>query len=538
MVRTDSKMRILTINKAFSKITGYSSQEAVGQKINILSSARQDPIFYEEMWSSINDSGFWSGEIWDRRKNGDVYPELLTIDSIYCEDKELVGFIGVFADISHLKKEPSNLGYLAHHDPLTGLANRLLLSARLEKSLELVKRNNAKTAVLFIDLDAFKPVNDSLGHSVGDAVLVEVASRLSNVVRQTDTITRWGGDEFVVVLDEVNAGKNAAIVANNIIAALSSKPFGVEPQTIYIGCSIGISIYPDDAESGEALICNADTAMYQAKSAGGNQVCFYKQKMTEDALYQLHLAGDLRQALANDQLTIHYQPQYCVKSGRLLSTEALIRWQHPENGMIPPDKFIPIAEETGLIIPIGTWVIETACRQAYKWMRKGTSIPVAVNVSAKQLIDCNFCNIIQTILGDTGLPSHLLEIEITESLLIDNIENSISTFKSLSELGVNIAIDDFGTGFSSLSYLTQLSPKKLKIDRSFLKDVFSKKENMRLIESIIALGHSLGLKVVSEGVETVEQLNYLKEINCDFVQGYLLGKPVNANDLEAQLHKL
>jgi len=537
MLKTDSEMRIIAVNGAFSKITGYSSVEAIGRTPSLLSSGRQDPAFYEEMRGRISGEGFWSGEIWNRRKNGDVYPELLTIDRVSSEDNNTVAFIGVFADISHLKDCSSDLGYLAHHDPLTGLANRLLLSARLEKSLELVKRNDAKAAVLFIDLDAFKPVNDSFGHSTGDAVLVEVASRLSSVVRQTDTITRWGGDEFVVVLDEINADKNAATVANSIIAALSDKPFGAEQQTIYLGCSIGISIFPDDAEDSEALIRNADTAMYQAKSAGGSQVCFYKQKMTEDAQYQLRLASELRQALANEQLALHYQPQYCVKSGELLGVEALIRWQHPEKGMISPDQFIPIAEETGLIIPIGTWVLETACRQAYKWMEKGTPIPVAVNVSAKQLTDCNFCSIVESILDSIGLPPHLLEIELTESLLIDDIENSIHTFKALSEQGINLAIDDFGTGFSSLSYLTQLPAKKLKVDRAFLKDIFSKKVDKCLINSIVALGHSLGLKVVSEGVETVEQLNYLKEINCDLAQGYLLGKPVEADRLEIRLHK-
>jgi diguanylate cyclase (GGDEF)-like protein/PAS domain S-box-containing protein len=322
MLRTDSKMRIITVNDAFTKITGYSSDEAVGQTPNMLSSGKQDPTFYEEMWHSIESSGFWSGEIWNRRKSGDIYPELLTIDSISSKGDGLSGFIGIFADISHLKNNSGDLGYLAHHDPLTGLANRLLLSARLEKSLELVKRNNARAAVLFIDLDTFKPVNDSLGHPVGDAVLVEVANRLSSVVRQTDTITRWGGDEFIVVLDEINNNENAAIVANNIIDTLKNQPFSINQQSLYLGCSIGISIFPDDGVNGEELIRNADIAMYQAKNGGGNQLCFYKQEMTEAAQERLQIAGELRSALINKQFELYYQPQYCIKSGKLLGVEA------------------------------------------------------------------------------------------------------------------------------------------------------------------------------------------------------------------------
>ncbi len=538
MVRADYKMRITAVNDAFTRITGYSSSEALGQTPRMLSSGKQDPAFYAQMWASIENDGFWSGEIWNRRKNGDIYPELLTIDSITYKGDEHSGFIGVFADISHLKNGSSDLGYLAHHDPLTGLSNRLLLSARLEKSLELVKRNQAKTAVLFIDLDAFKPVNDSLGHTIGDSILIEVANRLSGVVRQADTITRWGGDEFVVVLDVVNSAKNAATVADNIVEALRAEPYIVGDRSVYLGCSVGISIFPEDGGSGEVLVRNADTAMYQAKNLGGNQFCFYKQEMTEAVQDRLLLAGELRGALEANQLELHYQPQYCVRTGKMLGVESLIRWQHPEKGMIPPDQFISIAEETGLIIPIGTWVIETACQQARKWMDTGSLITIAVNVSAKQLTDRNFCNIVETILSETKLPPHLLEIELTESLLIEDIEKSIHIFKSLSGLGINLAIDDFGTGFSSLSYLTQLPVKKLKIDRSFLRKIFSKKADRKLINSIIALGHSLDLKVVTEGVETVEQLNYLRENNCDLAQGYLLSRPVKANNLIIQSYDI
>ncbi|MBL4575391.1 MAG: EAL domain-containing protein [Opitutaceae bacterium] len=534
MLKADHNMKITAINDAFSNITGYSSEDMIGRTPNILSSGRHDAAFYKRMWRSINCRGYWSGEVWNKRKNGEIYPELLTIDSIKNEEDETKGYIGIFADISSQEKDPIDLGYLAHHDPLTGLSNRLLLKTRFKKFLDLVKRNNAKTAVLFIDLDAFKPINDTLGHSAGDSILVEVAERLSSVVRKTDTITRWGGDEFVIVLDVINKNESPAIVAEKIIGALKKQPFIVDEKNLYLSCSIGISVYPNDADNGEALVRKADIAMYQAKSLGGSQYSFYKDEMTETIKNQHNMLGDLRNALEKNQLELYYQPQYSIKTGEMSSVEALIRWHHPENGMIPPDQFIPVAEAKGLIIPIGTWVLRTACQQALKWMKRGTPLVVAINVSAKQLIDNNFSKIVEMVLNETGLPSYLLEIELTESLLIEDIETSIHTFQQLSSLGVNLAIDDFGTGFSSLSYLTQLPVKKLKIDRAFLKNIFSKKADRKLINGIVALGHSLGLNIVAEGIETLAQLGFLRDIGCDLAQGYLLNRPLKADDLVIQ----
>ncbi len=530
MMRTDQNMKILLVNKAFTQVTGFSSEEVIGKTPSILSSGIQNPEFYQKMWQSINEKGYWCGEIWNRRKNGEIFPEILSISAISQGNK--TSFIGIFTDISHIKNNSDEPHYLAHHDPLTGLANRLLLSARLEKTLTINKRRRKKSAVLFIDLDNFKPINDSFGHGVGDTLLIEVAHRLINSVRESDTICRWGGDEFVIILENIASEKNAAMLAESIIKQIEERSFIIQGHTLYISCSIGIAMCPTDGSICEQIIQHADTAMYQAKGSGGGSYCFYKQEMTKAVQKQLQIVNDLREALQNNQFILYYQPQFDIQTGKIMGVEALIRWHHPEKGMIAPDQFIPIAEETGLIQPIGTWVINEACRQAKKWLDNNISLSVAINISARQLLDNNFINIIKAALSDNHLPPYSLEIELTETLLLKDIDYACHVLQQLSLLGIKLALDDFGTSFSSLSYLTRLPVTKLKIDRSFLSHFPSRREDRRLINSIIAMGHSLDLLIVSEGVETDEQLQYLHKAGCDIAQGYLLGKPAPASELK------
>lgn len=528
MIRTDRNMKIILVNPAFTQITGFSSQEVIGQTPAILSSGLQDPEFYQTMQQSLKTKGYWCGEIWNRRKNGEIYPEILSISTIKNDD--IIGYIGIFTDISHLKNRSDETRYLAHHDPLTGLANRLLFNTRLEKTLNKEQANNS--AVLFIDLDHFKPINDSLGHTAGDTILIEVARRLTRTVRETDTICRWGGDEFVVILNNVSSKQNIALIAKNIIKNIAEHPFVVQHQSLYISCSIGIAQCPHDGRLSENVIQHADTAMYQAKDAGGGTFCFYKEEMTTIVQDQLLLVNNLRIALQNNQFKLYYQPQFHIPSGKIVGVEALIRWHHPQKGLIPPDQFIPLAEESGLIVPIGTWVINEACQQAKKWQLNNTPIIVAINISAQQLFDKHFIGTIKTALSNHQLSPQLIEIELTETLLLKDINHACKVLQQLSSLGIKLVLDDFGTGFSSLSYLTRLPVTKLKIDRSFLNQFPNKRDDRRLIKSIIAMGHALNLQIVSEGVETNEQLKHLAKADCDIAQGYLLGKPVPPADLE------
>jgi len=533
MMKADLDLKIVQVNRAFSHITGYSADDVIDKRPDILSSGKQDSAFYKQMWESINTSGYWSGEMWNKRKDGSIYPEFLTINSITDGNDIKCGYIAIFSDISTIKKQGLSMGYLAHHDPLTGLPNRFFLGTSLENAVERAVRNKTNIAVLFIDLDLFKPVNDTLGHEIGDIVLQKVAKRITTNLRESDTVTRWGGDEYIVVLEGNDSANSTSFVASNLLKALK-KPFYVNDNEIHISSSIGISTLTDviSESPSSALIRNADTAMYQAKKLGGNQFYYYDEKITRAIQQQAYLEIELRSALENNEFELHYQTKFSTKNKTINGVEALIRWQHPIKGSIPPNQFIPIAEKTGLIIPIGEWVIKTACEQASQWQQQGLPTQVAVNISALQLNSGNLHRDIASILDKTGLPPNLLEIELTESLLIQNVSTAVKLLEKINQLGVSIAIDDFGTGFSSLSYLTLFPVNKLKIDRSFVQKMHEHTTDIRLIKAIIALAHSIDLTVVAEGVETVEQFNYLKKINCDSVQGFLLAKPVPWNELQ------
>ena len=532
IVITDSEPRIVSVNNAFTDITGYSEEEVIGKNPSILQSGRQDKKFYQEMWQSIKNDKCWRGEIQNRRKNGEVFTELLSINSFKGEHDNVIQYIGVFTDISNIKETEHKLEYLAHHDPLTDLPNRLLCNARMEHELQTAKRHEHLVAVMFLDLDMFKNINDSLGHALGDKLLQKVTARLSGHLRDEDTIARLGGDEFVLIIGALSSRQDVEHFAGNIIE-LFSNPFVINEHEIFIGASIGISMFPADGDDVDSLLRNADAAMYKAKEKGRNTYQFYTAELTNNAFERLSMETYLRHALENNELVLHYQPQYSLATGQMIAVEALIRWQHPEQGLIYPDRFISVAEETGLIVPIGEWVIEAACSQLVKWQQAGcTQLRMAVNLSARQFWKPGLAMMVKDILTKTGVEASRLDLELTESIIMRDTKITEDTLNEFHDMGVELSIDDFGTGYSSLSYLKRFPIDRLKIDRSFVLDIEVVKNGDDMVNSIIALGHSMGLKVLAEGVETEDQLNYLMEHGCDEVQGYFYSRPVPADELE------
>ena len=528
---TDPEPRIVSINNAFSEITGYKKNEVIGKNPSILQSGRQDAEFYKKMWLSIERDGHWHGEIQNRRKDGDIYTELLSINSFKGKDDNVLQYIGVFTDISNIKETEEKLEYLAHHDPLTDLPNRLLCTMRMEHELQLAKRHERLVAVMFLDLDMFKNINDSLGHVLGDNLLREVTKRLKEHLRDEDTIARQGGDEFVLIMGNLPHRDDVERLAANIVN-LFLRPFVIEDHEIFIGASIGVSVFPTDAGDSESLLRNADAAMYKAKEKGRNNYQFYTDDLTRDAYERLSMETYLRRALEKNELVIHYQPQYSLASGKMIAVEALLRWQHPELGLIYPDRFIYIAEETGLIVPMGEWIIEEACTQLRKWQLAGCHpLRMAVNLSARQFWKPGLAKVVNKILEKTGVEACQLDLELTESIIMRDTKITEDTLNEFHNMGVELSIDDFGTGYSSLSYLKRFPITRLKIDRSFVNDIAIEKNGDDMINSIIAMGHCMGLLVLAEGVETEAQLNYLKEHGCDEVQGYYYSKPVPADDL-------
>ncbi len=535
IIITDKDSRIISVNPAFTEITGYSEAEAIGKTPRILKSQRHDREFYAEMWTQVVASGRWQGELWDRKKGGEVFPSWTTISAVLNEDDQVTNYVGMFSDISSIKQSEDKLDFLAYHDPLTNLPNRLLFYDRLDHALRVAKRNNTMLGVLFIDLDRFKNINDSLGHSVGDRLLEQMAIRLQDAVRQEDTVARLGGDEFVVLIEGINHARDVVSLANKLLSAFNDS-FALDGHTLFVTTSIGASIYPQDGSNSETLIRNADTAMYRAKEMGRNNCYLYSSELTEQAMERLTLECALRNAIHRDEFEINYHPQFELTSNRLLGVEALIRWNHPELGQIMPDRFIPVAEESGLIVEIGLWVLKTACEQMQAWQQQGLAINViAVNVSSMQFQRGDIVDTVASLLSASGLPPHYLELEITESIILKRPEYAIDALHKLKQLGVSISIDDFGTGYSSLSQLKRLPVDKLKIDQSFVQDIPNDKDDEAIACAVIALGQSMNLKVIAEGVETVAQREFLISQGCNEGQGYLLSRPVSAARIEEQL---
>ncbi|BAE52133.1 EAL domain-containing protein [Paramagnetospirillum magneticum] len=523
---TDSSGNIITVNDSFCRITGYSHQEVIGKNPRFLQSGKHGKDFYDAMWRSLIEQGCWQGEIFNRRKNGEIYPEWLTVNSVRDENGSVVNYVAIFSDISAIKSSQRRIEFLATHDELTGIPNRSLLMDRLKHAVAQAKRQKTKLAVLFIDLDNFKVINDSLGHDVGDQLLKQATERLKHCVRDSDTLARLGGDEFVAVLTDVSLEKVNSVAAR--IVDFLGASFSINDKSLFVSASIGISVFPDDGQDSLTLLKHADTAMYRAKERGRNQYQFFADEMKVIALQRLTLETGLRLALETKSFRMCYQPQVDIHTGEVVGAEALLRWRDPTLGEVSPAHFIPIAESCGLIGAIGETVFTMVLEQIAYWREKGLTVPrIAINVSAHQLRDAGFAAKVGSWLDSSGISSELIGIELTESALMERIDMVKEMLTSFDGMGMKVSIDDFGTGYSSLSYLKKLPIHELKIDRSFVDGIALERDDRSIAKAIIDMSRALGMRVVAEGVESEEQLGVLKEEGCDMVQGYLFHRPLS-----------
>jgi len=535
---SDAENRIISINAAFESITGYGAADAVGKDPRLLSSGRHDKEFYRRMWQKLLVEGHWEGEVWDRRKNGEIYPKWLRINLLRDPaTRQITHHVAVFSDITERKAAEDRIHHLAHHDALTDLPNRFALRVHLEQALARARRESGGVAVMFLDLDRFKTINDSLGHHVGDELLRVVAARLRESVRDEDLVARLGGDEFVVVLERMRRNEDAGPVARKILENLA-QPCRIEGHDLHTTPSIGIGFYPDDGVDIDELMRNADAAMYHAKSLGRNNAQYFSAHMNESARSRLGIENALHVALRERQFLLHYQPQFDLASSKLTGFEALIRWRHPERGLVPPGDFIPVAEESGMIVDIGDWVMQEACRQASAWQDAGLDFGhVAVNLAARHFARPELVATVRDLLKSSGLPAGALELEITETGLMDADAEVLGILEELNRMGMRLVVDDFGTGYSSLAYLKRLPVHRLKIDRSFVMDIETDSSDAAIARSVIALAHALALDVVAEGVETKGQADFLRAYGCDRVQGFLFGRPMTAEDATALMRR-
>ncbi|MBT9502326.1 MAG: EAL domain-containing protein [Burkholderiaceae bacterium] len=529
---TDDRPRLLKVNRAFTAITGYESGEVLGRDPSLLSSGLQDETFYRQLWAVLAGTGQWQGEIINRRKNGEVFPAWENISAVKDAGGRITHYVAVLSDITPLKHAEERLSHMAHHDPLTGLPNRLMFSGSLQQSISRARRHGHRLALLFIDLDRFKLVNDSMGHAAGDELLKEIGRRLKHAVRAEDLVTRLGGDEFTVALEEVDSPELIATLVQKMMAEIT-RPLTLAGRDIVISASVGIALFPDDADTVDNLTKAADAAMYRAKERGRNTYAFYTSEITDSVHERMAIESGLRQALARDELLLLYQPQFDAATRRLVGAEALLRWRHPERGLLLPDRFIAVAEESDLISAIGAWVIRQACAQARAWLDAGLApLRIAVNVSARQVLHDHLVETVAEALRVNRLHAGNaeIEVEITESIL-QAAERSGAVLQCLRALGLRVAIDDFGTGYSSLSLLKHLPIDTLKIDRLFVRNIPDDADAKAITGAVISMAHTLGLRVVAEGVETEAQLAFLHGEGCDEVQGYLLGKPMPPEQL-------
>ncbi|WP_374400438.1 EAL domain-containing protein [Niveibacterium sp.] len=530
---TDADGHIVSVNRAFTAMTGYTLDEVLGMTASMLKSGRHDAIFFAAMWAEIAATGRWQGELWNRRKNGEIYPQLTSISAVRDGRGHVSRYVGVLTDISAIKASEERLEFLAHHDPLTNLPNRLTLFSRIERAMKVARREGHATALLMLDLDRFKDVNDSFGHLVGDSLLQRVAEGLRCRLREVDTLSRLGGDEFTILLEKLHRPDDASRVAEDILETLRTPWELPGGSQLRVSASIGIAHYPGSAASPEELLQQADAAMYRAKREGRGRYHYFSQDLTHAARARLEMESALRSAIDAGDLRAYFQPQIDIRNGHLVGAEALVRWHKGDGGVVTPDTFIPLAEETGLIVPLGEWMLREACQQACSWPARKDPLGVAVNVAAAQIRRPDFADMVLGILTSSGLPAERLELELTESSLQGEDEAGLAQLARLREAGVRIAIDDFGTGYSSLAYLKRLPLDVLKVDRSFVEHVVNRRDDREIVTAIVQIGRTLGFKVIAEGVETQAQLDILDGIACDLYQGYLCSKPMPAEDFMA-----
>lgn len=529
---TDTQGLIVHVNRAFMEITGYQCEDVMGQRPSLFKSGRHSAHFYQQMFQALESTGEWSGEIWNRRKSGEVYPQWQTIRVIHDDQGQVSHYVAVFSDISAMKNSEHELAHLAHHDPLTDLPNRLLFTDRAEQALASAQVHKRGCALLLMDLDHFKIINDSLGHNVGDQLLKLVAERLSGLFGPGVTLARLGGDEFAVLAESCPQVVQAAALAQRMLNAMKD-PFIFDGNQLFISASIGISLFPSDALSAEQLLRNADSALFKAKSAGREGYALYTEELTAHAQHRVEIAGELRRALDQHELRVYYQPVHDLHDSRLVGVEALVRWQHPERGLVPPGEFIPIAERTGLIAEIDAWVMDQACRQMCQWLADGVPLSfIAINVSSRLFARRELYEQVAQVLHATGLDPAFLELEVTESAVMDDPEVALEQLHRLRELGLRLAIDDFGTGYSSLLRLKRLPVQKLKIDQGFVAGLPWDEDDAAIVRVVIALAKSMGMQVHAEGIEQVEQARFLLDQECDMGQGYWFGRPMPAHEID------
>ncbi|MBF0165592.1 MAG: EAL domain-containing protein [Magnetococcales bacterium] len=531
IVVTDPHAVIQSVNPGFTRITGYTSQEAVGHDMSLLKSGRHSREFYDRLWSELTSKGQWQGEFYNRRKDGTIYPQWANISAVFAPGGQIENYIAVFSDLTALRESQENLLYVTGHDPLTGLPNRHLFHERLTFVLGEARAAGAMVWVLLLDLDRFKVVNESMGHDVGDALIVEVSRRLGETLGGRGSPSRLGGDEFAMILSKSEDSQSVAQLAESLLAAMRVA-FVIHEVEFFVGASIGIGVHPLDGEDAKTLMKNVDAALYHAKERGRNNFQFYRNEMNTRAMARMRMETSLRLALERQEFELYFQPQIHLPSGHLAGVEALIRWNRPGQGMVSPGEFIPLAEETGLIIPMGNWALADACRRAVSWFSTGVApFRMAVNLSGLQFEQPDFVTRVTETLSASGLEASWLELELTESIAMGDAVETLVKLKSLSEVGVRLSIDDFGTGFSSLKYLKRFPIDTLKIDQSFVRNCASDMEDAMIIRAVIGLAHSLGLTVIAEGVEKREQLDFLKIHGCNEVQGYYFARPMSESAL-------